>query len=287
MGCRQLVASSCETGEVLLLLFHPSVVPDPQPVEIIFIDAAGRLRLQRGVRSSDGRISVDTEAFADVFTQGIVVQDRRHQLAAVEELEELINSDATREAYLQSFFEAHPEFLLGTEYEHLYPHVVLTRTGKDDLIPDFILRPIDGMSHEPAIVDLKLPSQPVIQATPRREGLYANVNDGISQLRTYHRYFAESANREFVHQRLGFTAYDPRLVLVVGRSLDLDDPVARADIIKRARPVELVTYEDVLRRQKHLLDGDQSPAPSPDRGERGGRGSVHCVVSPFAPRLGP
>lgn len=112
------------------------------------------------------------------------------------------------------------------------------------------------MSHEPAVVDLKLPSQRVIKPTPRREGLYANVHEGISQLRRYHRYFADSANRDYVHEQLGFTAYDPRLVLVVGRSLDFEDPAARADVIKRARPVELVTYEDVLRRQKRLLDGE-------------------------------
>ena len=161
--------SPCETGDVLLLLFRPSVVPNPQPVEIIFMDAAGRLRLQPGVRSSDGRISVESETVADVFTQGIFIQDPRDRFAVLEELEELINSDATREAGLQSFFEAHPEFLLGTEYQHLYPHVVLTHAGRDDLIPDFILRPIEGMSHETAIVDLKLPALPVIKATPRRE----------------------------------------------------------------------------------------------------------------------
>jgi hypothetical protein len=245
---------SCDTGKVLLLLFQPHVVPNPEPVEVISIDPSGRVRIQPGVRSSDGRISVDTDALADVFTQGIVVQDRRHRLAAVEELEGLVNSDAIREADLQAFFEAHPEFLLGSEYENLYPHVILSRAGESDLIPDLILRPLQGMSHEPALVELKLPTQPIIKATPRRAGLYANVHDGISQLRTYHRYFSEAANRDYVHEKLGFTAYDPRLVLVVGRSLELDDPVARADAMKQAQPVELVTYEDVLRRQKRMLD---------------------------------
>jgi len=217
------LVGSCETDVVLLLLFSPAVVPNPQPVEIISIDSAGRVRIQAGVRSSDGRIVVDCVELADVFTQGIVVQDRRNRLAAVEELEALINSDATREMDLQAFFEVHPEFLLGSDYEHLYPHAVLGHAGESDLIPDFILRPIQGMSHEPAVLDLKLPSQPMVKRTPRREGLYANVHAGISQLRRYHRYFLEAANRDYVHKKLGFTAYDPRLVLIVGRSLDFDD----------------------------------------------------------------
>ena len=82
------------------------------------------------------------------------------------------------------------------------------------------------------------------------------MDDGISQLGTYYRYFADAANRDFVHNKIGLTAYDPRLVLVAGRSLDFDDPVARSHVIKQARPVDLVTHEDVLRRQKRILDAE-------------------------------
>ena len=247
-------SSHREDVDLLLLFTSAGAASHPQRLEILLLDSQDRVRVLVGVLGPDGRVVVRSDALSEVHTQGIVLRDRSHHLTAIEQLEDLIASNATQEADLQRFFEQHPEFLLGSDYEELHPHVVLSRAGDSDLIPDFILKPVQGMSHEPAIVDLKLPAQRLVKPTPRREGLYASVNDGVMQLRTYQRFFAERQNRDYVHQHLGFTAYDPRLVLIVGRMFETVDPVVRASVLNQIRPVELITYEDVLRRQKRLLD---------------------------------
>jgi hypothetical protein len=112
--------------------------------------------------------------------------------------------------------------------------------------PDFILRPVAGVSYEPAIVELKLPTQPVVKLNRDHVGLYAPVHSAIDQLHSYARAFEDDRSREQIAERLGFTAHRPSLALIVGRAKDLPGNRIPALAKKRIEPVELRTYDDLL-----------------------------------------
>jgi hypothetical protein len=76
---------------------------------------------------------------------------------AVEEFEALINDPRVREEDCQAFFERNPDFILNDDYKQAHPHLALATSHGEELIPDFVLEPID----QTALCDrleLKLPS---------------------------------------------------------------------------------------------------------------------------------
>ena len=77
--------------------------------------------------------------------------------------------------------------------------------------PDFILKPLAGATYDGQIVELKLPTQRVIKATPRREGLYAPIYEAVQQLRAYGRYFEEDGRRKRLAESLGWAPHSPQL----------------------------------------------------------------------------
>jgi hypothetical protein len=83
--------------------------------------------------------------------------------------------------------------------------------------------------------------------------VYANIHEAIAQLRTYARFFDEQENREYVQNVLGFTAYRPRLALIVGKDIKLADERVKADILESIQPIELLTYNDLLERYRRLV----------------------------------
>jgi len=174
------------------------------------------------------------------------------------EFEQLINRPSVEEAALQEFFESNPEFLLTDEFEALYPQVVLPVGSRDSqLIPDFILRPVAGMSHEPEIVELKLPRQPVVKLhRAEHVGVYAPIHEAVDQLRSYARSFEDGVVREEIQRRLGFTAHRPTLALVVGRASGLPGNRLMALAKERVDPVELRTYDDLLLRFRRRVGLD-------------------------------
>jgi glycine cleavage system H protein len=225
-----------------------------QEVEhVLYLDEANRIHYLPAVRGEDGRIIVQTPSFESVFAGPLISYPKAGKLEVVEEFEYLINKGNLKENEMQRFFQEHPEFLLGNEYDDLHPQVVLKQDGMDDLKPDFILKPLAGVSYQPKIVELKLPGEEIIKPKRRREGLYANIYEAVMQLRAYARYFNEERNREYVKDVLGFTAYKPRLTLVVGKSITLGDESIKSDILQAIEPVELVTYNDLLRKYKRLV----------------------------------
>lgn len=222
-------------------------------VHILYLDENNRIHYLPAVRGDDGQVAVRTSDLATIVTSSIISIAQKRKQEAAEEFEYMINKPALKENELQVFFEKHPEFLLGSDYESIHPQIVLKQNAEDDLKPDFILKPLAGVSYEPKIVELKLPSQAVIKPTARREGLYANIHEGIRQLRAYARYFQESQNREYVRNLLNFTAYQPRLALIVGKRIDFGDDKLKAEILQSQPGVELVTYEDILQRYKEMV----------------------------------
>jgi glycine cleavage system H protein len=221
---------------------------------VFFLDGANRIRHFPAVRVPSGLLASHSGEIPAFLATGLVNAQHSQRLELADEFEDLINDPRVTELAIQRFLELHPAFLLGNEYSELHSQVVLQREGQGSLRPDFLLRPLAGVSQEAQIVDLKLPQQNVVRQVPNRPHLYANVTEAVSQLRTYARYFEEQANRAFIMESLGFTAFVPRVTLVVGRSIELDPTGNAARALADARPVEIVTYTDVLTRYRRLVD---------------------------------
>ena len=168
-----------------------------------------------------------------------------------EGLEELINSDISSEHDFQRYFEAHPELLLGTDYERFVSQPILTRSGEADLIPDFILFPYDG-SRAPKIVDLKLPSMKVLISKKNRTRFSSSVHEVRAQLIQYKLYFNDAARAHEAKTRLGGEVFMPDIAVIIGRS---QTQATRMDWL-RARndlaDMEVRTYDDVVDASRRL-----------------------------------
>lgn len=232
-------------------LDEPAQEPEPEPEEYVFLlDDDGQFRYLPCVRGPGGSIIVDTSDLALVLTDSSLpasLRAKTHSWKLCAEFERLINEPNVPESLLQEFFEEHPEFLLADNFEAMYSQIVLpAESSGATLRPDFVLRPYAGMTHEPEIVELKLPRQPVVKLNRSHIGLYAPVHDAVDQLRSYARVFEDERNREEIAKQLGFTAHKPTLALIVGRADDL--PANRITALARERinPVQLRTYDDLL-----------------------------------------
>lgn len=217
---------------------------------VFLLGEDGTFRYLPCVRGPAGNIIIDSADLASVLTDAALpsAHPGKGRLWRVcSEFERLINEPRIPESALQEFFEENPEFLLADQFEALYPQVVLpSDTHSERLRPDFIMRPLAGMTHEPEIVELKLPRQSVVKLSGAHSSLYDPVNKAVGQLRSYARAFEDGDNRAVIAEKLGFTAHRPSLALIVGRAADL--PTNRITAVAREGlgPVQLKTYDDVL-----------------------------------------
>ncbi len=167
--------------------------------------------------------------------------------------ERLINSDTLTEHHLQEFLEEHPSFLLGDEYDMAIPQVVLSIGGKESLRPDFLLRPLAGVTWDAQIVELKLPGQGLMRSRPaHRESVYSAVHDAVTQLRAYRRYFEDEVHRTAFVERMGFPVHRPKLALIVGRTRDFPPRPTLANALDDLAPVEVLSYDDLILRYRRL-----------------------------------
>jgi CspA family cold shock protein len=180
---------------------------------------------------------------------------RFRQSALADEFEELLNRRHLREQDIQEFLATHQEFLLGIEYERAIPQLMLPLNDGAWLKPDFVLKPLVGVSWDAQIVELKLPNQPLLKSRPvHREGLYSPINDAVRQLRTYGRYFDDERKRTQVEAALGFRIERPKLALVVGRRQALPPQEQLSGIAADISPVDLLTYDDLIARYRQMLN---------------------------------
>ena len=222
-----------------------------EPEQYVFLlDESGNFRYLPCSRGPSGNIVINQGDLASVLTDASLPSGnlgKGRLLRMCTEFEQLINERTVSESSIQEFLEENPEFLLADQFDALFPQVVLPiRSATGPMRPDFILRPVAGVSYEPAIVELKLPTQPVVKLNRDHVGLYAPVHSAIDQLHSYARAFEDDRSREQIAERLGFTAHRPSLALIVGRAKDLPGNRIPALAKKRIEPVELRTYDDLL-----------------------------------------
>jgi hypothetical protein len=136
---------------------------------------------------------------------------------ALSEFELLLNDRRTKEADLQRFLGAHPQFLftMDQRYCEIRPHVCLYDSRGERLVPDFMAR-IQG-SNIWDVIELKLPFTELTVRYLELEKASAAAARGIAELLRHRDYFGSLDNRRRIRRRFGIAAYEPCLVLVIGR----------------------------------------------------------------------
>jgi hypothetical protein len=168
---------------------------------------------------------------------------------AIEEFEYLINNKKADEDDFQDFLERNPKFILNDEYKQAHPHIILAKTGREKLIPDFVLEPIN----QPAFCDLlelKLPTANIFVMKKNRQHFSAAITEAARQLQVYHDYFNETANRNKFQQTYPhLQIYKPKMFLIIGRQTPHDALIKR-DIQATAPQLIINNFDDLLARMK-------------------------------------
>jgi hypothetical protein len=173
--------------------------------------------------------------------------------SAVEELESLMNDLNAKEKDFQDFFERHRDFIHNDEYKDAHPHIVLSSNEDKQLIPDFVLEPVDSSSLCD-ILELKLPSVKVFVLKKNRMHFSAAVTEACAQLRMYAEFFDEEKNRvAFQNTYPGLRAYKPKMFVIIGRQGKID-PLIRRGIESDLPNITLRTYDEILNRAKWKIE---------------------------------
>jgi dCTP deaminase len=165
-------------------------------------------------------------------------------LPALREFEDLIEAPDIREAEIQRFLEAYPEFITGFDYVEAIPHVVLELEAGSRRIPDFVLRPIGSDPCD--LLEVKRPALPVITNVAGRPVLSRAAAAGVAQLLEYADIVRSSSVQERVRRRYGLEIAYPRLQLLVGRIRGVSAAAIRQ--AAWATGVDVRTYDDLLAR---------------------------------------
>lgn len=213
----------------------------------------GRIQVLPSQQEGIFRLSISDSSSGELIIASphiIANATRSYIRDEIEEFEAIINSPVSTEHDIQKFLENHPKFLLGHEYQKLYPQVVLEREEQGTLIPDFLVQPVNKEFCD--IVDLKLPRAPLIVGKDDRKRFSSAIAEAAAQLRTYHDYFDDKGRREAVKERYGITAYKPRLAVIVGRAAEVDSVLYR-QIQGDLQNIEVITYDDLIKKAKNFL----------------------------------
>lgn len=135
----------------------------------------------------------------------------------LKEFETLLNSPSVKEDDIQSFLAENSQLLfsLDERYTELRPHVCLYDKDCNRLIPDFMVR-LDESSQW-HLVELKLPVDRLTVQCGGHTRLSAKAAKGIAELLQYRDVFSSKDLRARIRQEHGINAYEPCLVLVIGR----------------------------------------------------------------------
>lgn len=200
------------------------------------------------------------------IARGNVIQPAtRFSLQAIEQLEELINSDAPERRF-QEFFDLNQEFLLALgDYVKIHSQLVLAEDDGGGLIPDFFLEKIDSGFCD--ICDLKRANVELIRHQRNRERFRAVVMEAVAQLTAYKDWFDDRANRQKFEETYRLRSYRPKVVVIIGRKMSFEDDVQRL-MVESQLPsyVTLKTYDDIVgsaRRWRAVVAGTEGTMARP------------------------
>jgi hypothetical protein len=162
-------------------------------------------------------------------------------------LRSLLEGEGATEHDWQRWFEDNPVVFQCLGYQRHASHPDLTENGVVLFTPDFLVQRADNGLWE--VFEIKTPSAEVIKSATRRQDFYASLSSYISQCAEYSEYFDDEAHRKEFEDRHGFHVHkSPARLLVAGRDEGLDHALAHQLLRRRGRPVELLTYDGLLKK---------------------------------------
>jgi len=221
---------------------------------VLLLNEDGSVTYLAATVGPNGMLEASVQDLRALLLGSAIQRARGSRPDLAQEFEDVLNMKGLREQNIQEFLESHPEFLLGDEYDLAIPQVVLPIGDGESLRPDFLLRPIAGVTWDARVVELKLPGQKLLRQRPlHREGMYTAVHDGVAQLRAYRRYFEEETHRTEFAKDMGFSVSRPRLALVIGRIHDFPPKERFSTVAHDLEPVDIFSYDDLILRYRHLV----------------------------------
>lgn len=179
---------------------------------------------------------------------------------ALEEFERLVNSSGSCEHDFQDFFERHPDFLLGDEYDSYWaePRLVSPATG-ERFRPDFVLQPAALRSNPWRwnVIDLKRHNVDLLIGKKFHVDLSRDVYRAATQLKDYAEFFSDPRNADMLRERFGGVVPNPKLTMVIGR-LPEADRLTFNRLQGRVSGVHIRTYDEILKFRRARLERLQS-----------------------------
>lgn len=170
--------------------------------------------------------------------------------AIVRALGMMMDDPEVPEREFQDLFEQNPELLLGDSYLRAVPQVVL-EPGEGVFKPDFMLRPVEHDLWD--ILELKRPTVPLLAGRGRHVRPHHELTMALGQVRDYAVALEDPAVRTRLEDRYHIRAFRPRLMLLIGRTNDLDRLDLRRATDSLTRDVELLSWDDQLARLQRRL----------------------------------
>ena len=141
----------------------PDEEPEPEQ-HVLLLNDDGSVTFLEATIGPNGVLQANAEDLRAVLLASAIHGSVRQRDLTLE-FENVLNMKGLREQDMQEFLEAHSEFLLGDEYDLAIPQIVLPFAEGESLRPDFLLRPLAGVTWDARIVELKLPGQKATSET--------------------------------------------------------------------------------------------------------------------------
>lgn len=94
--------------------------------------------------------------------------------------------------------------------------------------------------------DFGTPRKRIIRHQDNRVHLSDAVMEACAQLLTYRRRFESEDNRKRLKSVIGMEIYQPRLIVIIGRSFEFKDSLERQTLRADNPEIEVVTYDDIM-----------------------------------------
>jgi hypothetical protein len=161
--------------------------------------------------------------------------------SALIELDALLARPNAPELEFQDWFERHSVVFLNLGFSRAIPHPEIRGTADRKWIPDFLVQRPNGTW---SVLELKRADQEVLPNSDRRVTFYSDIHKYIAQCAEYVDQFDELAVRDEFGKRYGVQVHkDPKVILVVGRSANLDRDAVRT--LSNRQSIEIFTYDDI------------------------------------------
>jgi hypothetical protein len=102
------------------------------------------------------------------------------------------------------------------------------------------------------VLELKHPRHRLVVEQSGHARVSAYLLQAVAQLRDYEEFFDREENRERIRRQYGFTAYKPKLSVVIGTRSSMQSELLFRRVTAAHPEVRVMTYDEILARAARL-----------------------------------